>query len=339
MKPNILLLVGASLFRVCGERTPPSPTVAATTTAPALQPEHGGVVAISAGLSTEVAMLPDGRLAAYLRDAQQRPLTAHQVALQVQRSDGQSVPVAMTYDPALRAYVGRPTGFAPGNYPVELSVQLRPDAPVVELDTPAVNMTALGGAPSGPTLAAAPGIPVDPGDPGDPGDPAMQAAHAAPAPAMGPLPRARHGGRVQRVGNYAVELVSRPQSGVQMYFMDQSGRPVPPSMVNLPSVTVNSGDEPETVVPRIEGDHFVAPATVAAGGNVAVVLPSVVIGGVAYAGVEFEPVPVLVVAAPIIAAPVVTAPFVVFHGHGRGHGHGHGHGRGHWGRGGFVIVH
>jgi hypothetical protein len=299
-----LLVAGVSLLRVCGQEEPPRPQVsAASVAAPALQPEHGGRVAVSGGLVTEVAAEPNGTLVAYVRDPAGAPVEAHAVQLALRSPEGRSQPVAVTYDPARRAYVGRAAGVQPGEYAVEVSVQPTEAAPGV--------------------LSHPPRVP-------------------RPPPPRPPPPP--HGGRVEVVGEYAVETVAARNGDVAVFWTNLDGEPVPPAEVALPSVTVTVDGRPHVVPTRVVDDHFVAHVDAAPGAAVLVAMPGVVVRGVRYSYVAVPDVvvvaalPVVVVAPAVVAPAVVVAPtpavvvtppvIYVGHGHGRGRGRGRGHGHG-----------
>jgi hypothetical protein len=235
-------------------------------------PEHGGALAVSAGMTTEVSPLPDGRLVAYVRDANRQPLQPAEIDVSVRRADGTLEPVAVAYDPQLQGFVGRPTGVVAGQYPVEVAVRAAPAAPPVQLVTPPVAIAAT------------------------------------------PVPVARYGGRVEVVGDNAVETVVARDGNVAMYWTDLQGNPVPPAEVQVPSMVVTVNGTPHQVVPRIENDHYVAHVPAAPVATVSVAAPGVVVRGVQYRRV-YQPVtpvvavmPPTVVVAPPVAPAIVVAP-------------------------------
>ena len=126
----LALLGVVALFRVCGRGAPVFGTP--------LGGEHGGAVAVSAGLTTEVAALPDGRIAAYIRGPQNAPITRGEVQLSLRRPDGQLQSVPVHYDTAMQAYVGRAAGIQPGPYPAEVLVRPVPGMPPIQMVTPPV---------------------------------------------------------------------------------------------------------------------------------------------------------------------------------------------------------
>jgi hypothetical protein len=82
-------------------------------------------------------------MVAYVRDPQRAPVVGASVQLQVRKPDGQLVPVPVTYDPTMQAYVGRPTGIVPGSYPVQVQVQPPGTAAPVQIETPPVTVSAV----------------------------------------------------------------------------------------------------------------------------------------------------------------------------------------------------
>src|SRR5262249_32550786 len=70
-----------------------------------LIPEHGGVMATSAGFTTEVVAQPDGKLLTYVRGPQGPVLDAN-VRVTVRDSNGAEKPVAVAWDASASAYVG-----------------------------------------------------------------------------------------------------------------------------------------------------------------------------------------------------------------------------------------
>jgi hypothetical protein len=297
MRNALVMVATASLLRVCGQREP-SVSVSVASAAPAMVPEHGGSVGASAGLVAEVSAQPDGKLVAYLRDAQGAPVTVHEVQLTVRRPDGQAVAVPVTYDETLHGYVGRPAGLPAGAWPVEVSVQTAPEAPMVHLVTAPVTVAAVA---------------------------------SVPAP--------RHGGRVEVVGDHAVEVVAAPSGDVALYWMDLDGDPVPPAEVYAPTITVTVAGRPHTVPTRVDGDHLVAHVEAAPRASVAVALPLVVVRGRPFRRVMVAPA--VVVAPPVGVVIGGHVPHGRDHGYWRNHGgvvvvpggrwrgHGHGHGHGH----------
>lgn len=319
MKTISLALLTAAALRVCGE-SPRQPTVSSEPRTEAVG-EHGGTVAAGAAISAEVAPQADGRIVAYVRDAQGQPLQAHSVTVSIRRPDEDPVPVAMTYDEREHRYVGRVAGISAGTYPVEVSVKATESAPAVEVVAPPIAVTA---------------------------------TTAVPAP--------QHGGRVQVVGEYAVETVAARGGDVAFYFYDHDGRPVPPAEVRVPTVNVQIEGRAVPVQPRLEGEVWVAHAGVALPPDVVVAVPDVEIRGHRHRGVVVSHVavvpvlpsavvvargrgavvatPVVGVQAEIVAPSVVIAPVVPGvvivgddhhdHGHHRGWHRGRGRRRG-WG--------
>ncbi|MEI8258692.1 MAG: hypothetical protein WCJ30_23715 [Deltaproteobacteria bacterium] len=329
-RPMLLVTMGSLLLRVCGHaENQPVNMAAAPPVGLAMAPEHGGALAVSAGLVTEVSTLPDGRIVAYVRDANRAPVQPDEVDVSVRRPDGTLQPIAVAYDPQMQGYVGRPTGLVAGSYPVEVSVRAAPTAPAVQLVTPSIALM--------PTA----------------------------------IPAARYGGRVEVVGDQAVETVVARNGSVAMFWMDLNGNPIPASDVQVPTLTVTVNGAPHTVVPRVENDHFVAMVPAPPSATVSVATPGVVVRGVRFRRVYAPVTPVIAVMPPGVylaapsavyvappvapavyvegpAAPAVyiappTAPTVyvappvvggVFIGERE---HGHGHGRGEWRNGGVLI--
>jgi len=316
------VIVFALSLRVCSERpAPPSLTapssVTASVAASAGPSQHGGVVAVSGGLTTEVAVLPDGRLAAYLQNAANAPVTDATVQINVRDEDGEEHPVNAVYDPTINAYVGPMAGIDPGPHTMSVAVALRPGTPTINLVTPTLEIPASVAVAVVPGSAPTPELPTG-----------LQANVQA---SLQP----RHGGRLQRINDtYAAEIVAQPRGGVRMYWMRNDGTPVPPAEVNLPSVNLTIAGRVQTVVPTVEADAFILPAEVVVGQSVVVAVPTVTVQGVVVAAPVFEPVVVVAapvvrtnVVAPVVVAPAVVAPTVVVPGV-YVHGHGHGHGRG-----------
>jgi hypothetical protein len=337
----ILLLAATASLRVCGE----SPRPPAVNGAPSA--EHGGSVATTGALTTEVSAEPNGVIVAYVKDSQQQPVQAHSVTVNVRRPDEDPVAVPMIYDERRHAYVGQVSGVAAGAYPVEVSVRPTATAQPVEMVSPPVQVT----------VAATP----------VPGLPTGTVAVAAPqAP--------RHGGRVQVVGEYTVETVAARGGDVALYFSDREGRPVPPAEVRVPTIQVQVEGRAVPVAPRLEGGVWVAHTRTPLTADVVVevpeveirghrhqdvIVPGVVVVAALPSAVVVAPRPVqagVVVQTGVVVEPTIVAPSIVIapalpgvvvvgghHGddddhyhHGRGRGHGRGHGRGR-GRG-FVFF-
>jgi hypothetical protein len=104
----------------------------------AMVPEHGGSVAMSGAITTEVVTLPDGRVAAFVRDSNRMPVLPSDVQMAFLRTDGSQLPVPLNYDPTVAGYVGSPMGVVPGSYPVVLNVRIQPFVPPVQLVTPPI---------------------------------------------------------------------------------------------------------------------------------------------------------------------------------------------------------
>lgn len=312
IRPMWLVATGTLLLRVCGHAENQPIRIAAVP--PAVAPEHAGALAVSAGLESEVTQLPDGRIVAYVRDANRAAMQPGEVDVSIRRPDGTLSPLATAYDPQMRGYVGRPTGLVSGSYPVEVTVRATPTAPTVHLVTPSMALT------------------------------------------MSPVPAARYGGRVDVVGDQAVETVAARNGSVALFWMDLDGRPIPASDVQLAALTVTVDGTPHTVVPRVENDHFVAMVPAAPTATVSIAAPGVVVRGTRFQGVYAAATPVVAVMPPgvfvvetpalyvaqpagpavYVAAPVTGGIFVA--GPGHEHGLGRHHGPGEWHGGGSVVV-
>jgi hypothetical protein len=332
MKSLSLILVASAALRVCGE-TPRQPSISSAPRSEQVVPsagEHGGSVAATGAISTEITAEPDGRLVAYVRDPQGQPVQAHAMSVSIRRPDEDPVPVAMTYDAPNHRYVGRVAGVPAGSYPIEVSVQPTASAPAVEVVAPPVQISAVAS-----------------------------------------VPTARHGGRVQLVGDYAVETVAARGGDVAMYFYDREGQPVPPAEVRVPTVNVQVEGRVVPVQPRLEGEVWVARVGVPLTQEVVVAVPDVEIRGHRHVGVVVPAVavvPVLpsavvvargpavrgavvapgavvatpgiavqaeIVAPSVVIAPAVPGVVVVHDGHPRGRHRGWHRGRGHRGWGWF----
>jgi len=103
--------------------------------APTMVAEHGGYVGQLGDTIAEVATLPDGRLAMFVRDQARAPVQAATVMLNLQKPDGTMAPVNMTYDAAMNAYVGQASGVTAGAYPVQVSMVRVMGGPPVALTT------------------------------------------------------------------------------------------------------------------------------------------------------------------------------------------------------------
>lgn len=307
----LILGAAASMFRVCG-RDPASsaPTIAAMGAPPAMIAEHGGALAVSAGLVTEVSPLPDGRIVAYVRDPNRQAVQPNEVDVSVRRPDGTLEPVAVAYDPQLQGYVGRPTGLPAGQYPIEVSVRAAPALPPVQLITPPVAVAA---------------TPIPPARYGGRveivGDNVVETVVArdgniamywtdmngnAIAPAEVQVP------------SMTVTVNGTPHAVVPRIEGDHYVGHIPAAPVATVSVAA-----PGVVVRGMRYRRVYAPVT-----PVVAVMPAAVVVG-----------PQVVVAPPVVVAPAVIAPPVVVAGPGVVYG-GHydnGHHYGHWGRGGVVV--
>lgn len=173
------------------------------------------------------------------------------------------------------------------------------------------------------------------------------------------LPIAHHGGRVQLVGDRAVEVVVGNSGALALFWMNLDGAPIPATEVTVPSARVRVGNAVRVVPLHAQGAYLVGQVALGAPAEIAVELPSVEIAGAVYAGVAVEAlspvavIPGVVVVAPAPSPAVVVAPIYVEQPaivlvpgghvpHGRAHGWwsnrgvivGAPHG-GHEGRGGF----
>ena len=279
MRAVPVLLIAASLLRVCGPSAPPDAASHAVVTpvrdaprAPTVSsslPLHGGVVAVSDNLVGEVVPGPDGALTVYLDNTQGEPQRPADLRLAVRRESNEEQPVAVAYDPARGAYVGQVAGLAPGAYPVTLSVRPAGATAPVQLVTAPVRVEA-----------------------------------------PRPLPPAHHGGTVQLLGDRAVEVVASRTGDVALYWTDPNGTPLPEPGANVPSVEVRVNGQPHIVQLRLERTHFVGHVDVPTGAELAIALPPVEVDGRMYYGVA-APRPVLVEVLPGGPVAVVQAPPVV----------------------------
>jgi hypothetical protein len=135
------------------------------------------------------------------------------------------------------------------------------------------------------------------------------------ASASGRVPAPRHGGRVQIVGDYAVETVAAQSGGVAMFWMDLDGRPISPSQMSLSSVRVDVNGTERDVPVHVVNGAYVARVAVPASAVVAVTVPHVVIYGVPFEAVV---VPAVVVVAALPGIIVVPAAPVIIVGKHRG---------------------
>jgi len=145
MTKTVLILAGATLLRVCGRNQTPPPAPGMMTPgnmaapmaamAPTMVAEHGGYVGQLGDTIAEVATLPDGRLAMFVRDQSRAPVQAATVTLNLQKPDGTMAPVNMTYDAAMNAYVGQASGVTAGAYPVQVSMVRVMGGPPMALTT------------------------------------------------------------------------------------------------------------------------------------------------------------------------------------------------------------
>lgn len=145
MKRSVLFLCSA-LFALsaCRRRTVDAPddaiAVVSADAARGALAEHGGAMAFAANLRAEVLSQPDGRVLTYVTTPQGAPMQPSAVHVALRKPDGQVQSVPVTYDPALRAYVGRAAGVPPGPYPVQVSVQPTPAAAPVQMLTAPVTL-------------------------------------------------------------------------------------------------------------------------------------------------------------------------------------------------------
>lgn len=307
MRTVCLLTLGMSLLRVCG-RDPPPPTVSPSTptTTTTMVPEHGGTIAVSAGLTAEVVSQPDGRLVVYVQNPQRDPVIAHDVQLWILMPDGQRQAVAVTYDPSLRAYVGRATELPPGNYPVEVQVHMTAGAPAMELITPPVRVTAVQ-------------VPAP--------------RHGGHVQLVGDYAVETVVARNGDVALFWMDLEGRPipATEIEAPTVDVT---VAGQVHTVPTRVVN-----DAMVAHVD----VAPTTAAVSVAVpAVVVRGVRYRHVRWRRVAVvsalpvvSPAPAVVVQTPVPAAVVVTPTLKLRHGHG--HGHVRRRGRGHW-PGVFVVT-
>ena len=101
--------------------TPTENNANSNAAAPAMVAEHGGSVATSGGMITEVVTQPDGRLMAYVRGPQGAVADAN-VRVTVRNTDGTSRPVVVAWDAQSSAYVGYVWGVEPGMKTVDVSI-------------------------------------------------------------------------------------------------------------------------------------------------------------------------------------------------------------------------
>jgi hypothetical protein len=127
--------------------------------------------------------------------------------------------------------------------------------------------------------------------------------------ATAPLPAAQRGGRVQLVGDYAVETVAARGGDVAFYFYDREGRAVPPAEVTVPTVNVRVEGRVVPVQPRLEGEVWVAHAGVPLPPDVVVMVPDVEIRGHRHRGV---------VVSNVVVVPTIPTAVVVARGPARG---------------------
>lgn len=214
----------------------PTPTPApAAPTPTTMVPEHGGVVATNAGLTTEVVVQGEGKLVAYLRGPQ-GPVQDANIRVALRNADGTTRPVAVAWDAQAGGYVGYVWGVQPGTKTIEVSL-------------------------------AAPQA----------GAPPQMVSSQVNVAAVAKLPRARYGGTVELIGQYAVEILPARTGDVAFFVMDLQGHPVPAAEVELPRVTVQAAPPAPragvavnaaiaaptatvALVPIKVGDHLVAHA-------------------------------------------------------------------------------
>jgi hypothetical protein len=140
MKRPVLFLCSV-LFALpaCRRRTVDAPddaiAVVSADASRGVLPEHGGVMALAANLRAEVVSQPDGRVLTYVTTPQGAPMQPSTVRVALRKPDGQVQAMPVTYDPTLRAYVGRAAGVPPGPYPVQVSVQPTATAAPVQMLT------------------------------------------------------------------------------------------------------------------------------------------------------------------------------------------------------------
>lgn len=201
---------------------------------------HGGAMASAGGLTTEVVVGAQGLVTAYVQNAQQQPVAGATVKVNVQKSDGTAKPVAMAWDAATQAYVGRVSGVEPGAHQVTVSVDMNAQA--------SAQGSAQGTAPAVPTAQGSGSGAIEVVVP------AVNVSSVATAPAP------KHGGRVEIVGDYSVEVVGTHEGQVNLWVSDLQGNAVPPETVQIPTfqVKLTGGDQYQTVQPQKVGDHFVA---------------------------------------------------------------------------------
>lgn len=151
------------------------------------------------------------------------------------------------------------------------------------------------------------------------------AGHAAPVQVVSApvrvtvlaFPSARHGGRVQLVGDRAVEVVVGSSGTLALFWMDLHGAPIPTAEVSVPSARVHVGDAVRVVPLRPQGEYLLGQVSLGPSAEIAVELPSVEIAGAAYAGVAVEALsPVAVIPGVVVVATaprpaVVVAPVYV----------------------------
>ena len=112
----------------------------ANATGTAMMPEHGGVVATSGGMMSEVVAQADGKLMVYVRGPQGAVREAD-VKVNIRNADGSTKPVVVAWDGQTNAYVGYVWGVAPGAKTVEVGIPgARADSPTLTVSAQ-VNVT------------------------------------------------------------------------------------------------------------------------------------------------------------------------------------------------------
>ncbi len=127
MRTRTMILIAATLATGACKRANETPSAQATSTATppgggaSMVPEHGGAVATSGGMVTEVVTQPDGKLLAYVRGPS-GPVQDANVRVTVRNADGTSKPVVVAWDAQASAYVGYVWGVEPGLKTVDVTV-------------------------------------------------------------------------------------------------------------------------------------------------------------------------------------------------------------------------
>ncbi len=162
MRTHLVMFSSVAILRMCtrdtastaNPTTAVSAPIAPPADAPGMIPEmvqagpHGGVVASSGGVTTEVLTQPDGHLVTYFSNAQGQPIKPSAMTIALRKPDGTEQPVAVRYDPSIQGYLGLVSDVPPSAYPVDEVVRFDGMSAAMELVTPPVTVSFVASAPT-----------------------------------------------------------------------------------------------------------------------------------------------------------------------------------------------